>query len=62
MINCPACHTKVEPLHMERGDTLRLFSRDGYLLREDRCEKGRIAQVTCPNCSYVIREYRPTRF
>ncbi|GAG36469.1 unnamed protein product [marine sediment metagenome] len=59
MIKCPACHGKIKPLHMMRGDTLTLYSKDGYFLQEGTCgaNKG-IVQVTCYNCGYVLKEYK----
>ena len=56
---CPACKKKGQPLHLEGGDTVTTNSRDGYRIgfyTVSRC-KGWVGE-TCPNCDYVLREYR----
>lgn len=59
-VKCPLCKRKVKPISMCRDDTLKVTSKDGYILDDRYTVAVPVGwmRFICWNCKYVFGEYR----
>ena len=57
---CPVCHQKVRLISLARGDTITVYSKNGYLLTAESVWGAPlgVVQDICTNCQYVLHERR----